>query len=306
MQGDASMPNAKDDTRPNRELPEDNRSPRGGWGMGAVALVFVCVAAATLAYSYRQRQQIDEMALTNQSLGASITQLQNEIQSLTERLDRARETDQAREKSSSGNGGGASASDARPRRRPSGAAAADSQLSQLRNQLSDQRKELAGTRDDLTKTREDLEGKLDSTRDELSGSVSRTRDQLSGSIARTHDELENLQKRGERNYYEFSADKSKQFQRVGPVSLSLRKVDFKHKSYDLALFVDDFQMQKKGVNLYEPVWIRLIDQPDPVELVVNRIDKNKIQGYISAPKYKKSDLGATASTAAPADGEPLP
>jgi hypothetical protein len=32
-------------------------------------------------------------------------------------------------------------------------------------------------------------------------------------------------------------------------------------------------------------------------LVVNQIGKDQIQGYISEPKYKKSELGDTASAA---------
>ena len=79
------------------------------------------------------------------------------------------------------------------------------------------------------------------------------------------------------------------------MSLSLRKVNTKRKSYDLAMFVDDNQMQKKSVNLYEPIWINLEDRPQPVQLVVNRITKDQIQGYISEPKYKKAELGETVS-----------
>ena len=151
------------------------------------------------------------------------------------------------------------------------------------------------TREDLNKTRDDLQGKLDSTRDDLSGSLASTRNELSGSIARTHDDLVALQKRGERNYYEFQITRSKDFHRVGPISLSLRKANTKRKSYDLALSVDDNQLQKKSVNLFEPVWINLEDRPQPLQLVVNQITKDQIQGYVSEPKYKRSELGDTAS-----------
>lgn len=163
----------------------------------------------------------------------------------------------------------------------------DPRYKHLQEELSDQRKELASTREEVEKARTGLLGSLNSTRDELNGS-----------IARTHDELVALEKRGERNYIEFELDKSKDFQRVGSISLSLRKVDFKKKHYDLAMMVDDFELQKKNVNLFEPVWITLADRPQPVELVVNEIHKDEIKGYISAPKYKKSEL--VAITAAPA------
>jgi hypothetical protein len=158
----------------------------------------------------------------------------------------------------------------------------------MQEQLSEQQKQLASTREDLDKTREDLQNKLSSTRDELSGS-----------IARNHDELVALAKRGERNYYEFQLTKSKQFQRVGPVSLSLRKANVKHKSYDLALVVDDNPLNKKNINLYEPVWISLSDRPEPLQLVVNQVSQNQVRGYLSEPKYKKPELASASADAQP-------
>ena len=73
-----------------------------------------------------------------------------------------------------------------------------------------------------------------------------------------------------------------------------------HKYFDMSMMVDDFKLDKKHVNLYEPVWINLSDRPQPVQLVVNRIDKNQVTGYISEPKYKKSQL----ASAAPAETKP--
>jgi len=102
-----------------------------------------------------------------------------------------------------------------------------------------------------------------------------------------------LEKRGERNYFEFQIDKAKKFQKVGPVSLSVRKVDFKRKYYDMQMLVEDQTLEKKHVNLYEPVMIRLADQPQPLELVVNEVSKDRVKGYLSAPKYKNSELAST-------------
>ena len=48
---------------------------------------------------------------------------------------------------------------------------------------------------------------IDATRQDLAG----TRTELSGSIASTHEELIALERKGERKYYEFDLDKSKQF-----------------------------------------------------------------------------------------------
>jgi hypothetical protein len=155
----------------------------------------------------------------------------------------------------------------------------DKRYVELKAQLDDQQKQLKETQDEVAKNRADLEG-----------SISSTRDELNGSIAKTHDELVLLEKRGERAYYEFDLPKAKEFQRVGPMSISLRKTDTKHKNYDLAMLVDDNELSKKKVNLYEPVWIHLEAGGQPVQVVVNKIEKNTVHGYVSAPKYKQSEL----------------
>jgi len=110
----------------------------------------------------------------------------------------------------------------------------DKKYVQLQAQLAEQEKKLKETQDEVAKNRSDLEGTINSTRDDLNGS-----------IAKTHDELVVLEKRGERSYFEFDLSKQKQFQRVGPLTLSLRKTDTKHKSYDVAMIVDDNELQKK-------------------------------------------------------------
>ena len=250
------------------------------WGIGIAVLVLCVVAGISLAYVSRERRQLNDLNATNQSLSSSIAQMKTEMQVMADKLSQPPPAPPARIVSEG-------ASNPSPRFR------------QMQARLADQEKQLSSTREDLNKTRDDLQGKLDSTRDELSGSLASTKDELNGSIGRTHDDVVALQKRGERNYYEFQLNKSKEFKRIGPVSLSLRKVNTKRKSYDLALFVDDNQLQKKSINLYEPIWINMDDRPQPVQLVVNQIGKDQIRGYISEPKYKKSELGDTASVAAP-------
>jgi hypothetical protein len=160
----------------------------------------------------------------------------------------------------------------------------------MQTRLANQQKQIDTAREEAGQSRKELQDNLNSTRDELGGS-----------IARTHEELTLLQKRGERNYYEFQMDKSKQFRAAGPLSLSLRKVNVKQGYYDLVLVVDDRQLEKKHVNLYEPLLFTLADRPQPVELVVNQISKDHVQGYVSEPRYKKSELTAVSSAAKPAN-----
>jgi len=170
----------------------------------------------------------------------------------------------------------------------------DSRLQRLQSQISMQQKELAQTREEIAKNQQNLQGELNSTREDLQGRLNSTKDELSGSIAKNHDELVILQKRGERNYYEFDLTKSKEVRRVGPVSLALRKSNMKRKNYNMDMLVEDNRLEKKNVNLYEPVWINLTDRPQPVEIVVNFIGKDQIRGYVSEPKYKRSELAQGA------------
>jgi len=161
----------------------------------------------------------------------------------------------------------------------------DPRWRKLQNQLTAQGKAIEENRTNL-----------DSTRQELSSA----RTELQGSIARTHDDLVVLQRKGERNYYEFDIDKSKQFSHTGPVGISLRKANIKHQYADLELMLDDLKMSKKHLNLYEPAMFYPGDEERPLELVIQRISKDHIHGYISAPKYRNSELTAASSDSAAA------
>lgn len=266
----------------------DTSTPRGrvlGGGAALLALLLIGTSAYALIGMGREQRHAQQLTASNQVLNESLRQLRSELQAMSDRLSKlAAEPPPA-----------ASAPESRvvtqPRPRASAArtavrvGVADPRWQQMQTRLSEQQKEIANTRQELDHARQDLEGKLNSTRDDLSGS-----------IARNHDELAALEKRGQRNYYEFQLDKSKQFHQVGPLSLSVRKVDFKHKHYDLVMIVDDRQLEKKQINLYEPVLLTLTDRPQPIEMVVNEINANQIKGYVSAPKFKSSELANAAST----------
>ena len=149
----------------------------------------------------------------------------------------------------------------------------DARYKKLKSQLDAQGKEIEDTRSDL----------------------SNTRTELTGSIAKSHDELVLLEKKGERNYYEFDINKSKQFQHDGQVGIRLRKANDKHQYADLDLMVDDRNLTQKHVNLYQPVMFYTPDSPQPLELVINNVSKNHIHGYVSVSKYRQSELASMAN-----------
>ncbi len=142
----------------------------------------------------------------------------------------------------------------------------------------------------------DAQGKaIEQTRKDLEGDLVNTKTELSGSIAHTHDELVLLRKKGERNYAEFDLSKSKQFKREGPLELRLKKANEKHQYADLELMVDDRNLSQKHVNLYQPVMFYTPDSPQAVEVVINNVSKDHIHGYVSAPKYRQSELASMSS-----------
>ncbi|HEY2857067.1 MAG TPA: hypothetical protein VGJ21_01460, partial [Terracidiphilus sp.] len=153
----------------------------------------------------------------------------------------------------------------------------DPRYKKLQSQLDAQNKAIEETRNALTGTQGDLVN---------------TRTELTGSIAHTHDELVVLERRGERNYVEFDLSKSKQYEHKGPFGVRLRKANVKHQYADLELIVDDRNLSQKHVNLYQPVMFYTPDSPQPVEVVINDISKDHIRGYISAPKYRQSELAS--------------
>ena len=150
----------------------------------------------------------------------------------------------------------------------------------------------------------DAQGKaIEQTRKDLEGDLSSTRTELTGSIAHTHDELVLLRKRGERNYAEFDISKSKEFKREGPLEVRLKKANTKHQYADLELMVDDRNLSQKHVNLYQPVMFYTPDNPQPVEVVINDISKDHIHGYVSAPKYRQSELASMSSDNGASQGQ---
>jgi hypothetical protein len=236
-------------------------------GAGIVALIIVL--GLSVGYIYQQQSNSKQVASQNADMSATISQMQSQIETLTSKVNQPPAVQPAPSAAASQPGTASTAS----RRRT---AAENKRLKEMQAKLDDQQKQLKDTQDAVAQTRSDLATGLDSTRNDLNSS-----------IARTHDELVSLEQRGERNYFEFDLTKAKHFQREGPISVSLRKADPKHKRYDLALVVDDNQLSKKNVNLYEPVWINGSDMQQ-VQLVVNKVDKDHIHGYVSAPKYAQS------------------
>lgn len=157
--------------------------------------------------------------------------------------------------------------------------AVQKQLGDVQTDVNTVKTDVGGVKTDVASTQADLA----TAKSQLTRVVG---DQgvMSGLIATNHDELVELRRRGERNYYEFTLQKGGAPQIVGTVKLALKKADPKKSRYTMFVSADDKNIEKKDKNLDEPVQFYAGKQPALYEVVVNNINKNQVQGYLSTPK----------------------
>ena len=132
---------------------------------------------------------------------------------------------------------------------------------------------------------------LDATRKDLEDSrreITDVKTSLSAQIARNAGELADLRKKGERDYFEFDIAKPKknEMSRVADIQLQLRRTDAKKAKYDMLIQVDDSRLEKKDRTANEPVQFLVGRDKLRYEIVVNYVDKDRVRGYLSAPKDK--------------------
>src|SRR5438445_1789483 len=169
-----------------------------------------------------------------------------------------------------------------------------SQMKESEEKIGAVATEVGGAKKDIEATKSDLEatkGKLERSMGDMNV--------MSGLIARNRDDLEDLRRRGDRNYYEFTLQKSKKAQRVGPVQMSLNRTDAKKSKYTITVIADDKTIEKKDKTSGEPVqfYVKGSARMAPYEIVVFDVGRNQITGYLATPK----DAGTAAAPAAPAD-----
>jgi len=255
----------------------------------APLLAAVVVAGGGVGYAVHENHAAQELAAQNQQVSAQLSATQSQLNQLTAKVSELTvrsETQAAAPPAAAAAPAPATpavVTGARAAGKPRASRAADRRLTKMQAQLDAQGKAIEETRGDLTNTRTEL----------------------TGSIAKTHDELVVLEKKG---YFEFDLQKSKQFTHEGPVGVSLRKANLKHQYADLELMVEDRDLVQKHVNLDQPVMFYQPDTELPIQVVINDITKDHIHGYVSAPKYRKSELasmsdgGANGANAQGSDG----
>jgi len=106
----------------------------------------------------------------------------------------------------------------------------------------------------------------------------------SGYVATNGKEIAALKRLGERNIIEINLSKAKQPQRVGDISLLLKKADPKRNRYTIEVVADDKTTEKKDRTINEPVQFYVAKAKQPYEIVINQVKKDQIVGYLATPK----------------------
>jgi septal ring factor EnvC (AmiA/AmiB activator) len=139
-------------------------------------------------------------------------------------------------------------------------------------------------------------GKVSTDLDKTIGDLNMTRSELGTLIARNHDEIDVLRRQGERDYIEFTITGKNQPQKVGNVTVELKGIDQKRNRSNIAYTVEDKRYEAKNANINSPQFFYLSGTHQPEELVINKVGKNTISGYLSVPKANSQPVTAATNS----------
>src|SRR5499433_208282 len=140
---------------------------------------------------------------------------------------------------------------------------------------------VGGVATDLASTKEDLK---------------MARSEMGTLIARNHDEIDQLRRLGERDYIEFTIAGKNKPQKVGNLTVELKGVNEKRGQFSVAMTAEDRRFEKKNRAMNEPIFFYLSGTKIPEELVVNKVSKDTVSGYVSIPKANSQAQPSTSSS----------
>jgi chromosome segregation ATPase len=110
------------------------------------------------------------------------------------------------------------------------------------------------------------------------------RSELGTLIARNHDEIDVLRRMGERDYIEFTIAGKNKPQKVGNLTVELKGVNEKRNRANVVVVLEDKKLEEKNRNINSPIIVYPSGAHQAEEVVINKIGKNSISGYLSVPK----------------------
>jgi len=138
--------------------------------------------------------------------------------------------------------------------------------------------------------------KVSTDLDKTNSDLSMARSELGTLIARNHDEIDVLRRMGERDYIEFTITGKNQPQKIGNVTVELKGVNEKRNRSNIAYIVEDKRYEAKNANINSPLFFYFSGAHLPEEIVINKVVKNSISGYLSIPKANSQPVTAASAT----------
>jgi hypothetical protein len=99
-----------------------------------------------------------------------------------------------------------------------------------------------------------------------------------------HYAVEMLLRMGERDSTEFTIAERNKPQTVGGVTIELKKTNPKKNQFNVVLVVDDKRTEMRNRTVDEPIFFYTHQSQQPIEIVIDQVEKNKVTGYVSVPK----------------------
>lgn len=222
-------------------------------------------SSSTITATSRKHEQVlrDELENTRRQANMAASEVKKEALSYAEQQAKRLESAQ-REQAQKVSGDIAEVKES--------ANSANAKIADVSGDVTNVKQQVASTKTDLDKTISDLK--------KVTGDLG----VQSGYIATNGKEIAALRRLGERNYVEFKLSKAKAPQKIGDVSLLLKKADPKKNRFTLELTADDKSTEKRDRTINEPIQFLMARAKQPYEIVVNEVRKDMIVGYIAEPK----------------------
>jgi hypothetical protein len=272
-------------------VPQDAAAPR--W-VGIIVVALAVVSLAALGAGWTASTRSKELA---QTLAAQSQQLKQNEEVLNQRLAKAEDTNAQLQGELSVVTDKMKLTQGELKKAHQQAAKIKEEdakeLADLQNQTSAELATKASV-DDVNRLGTDVTG-VKTDLDATKNSLQMARGEFGTLIAKNHDEIEELRRRGDRDYYEFTIDKKNDRQKVGDLMVELRGSNSKKNLYTVAIYVDDARYEKKNRSANEPVYFFVHGSRAPLEFTVNSIGKDKITGYLSVPKMNTTHAQASGN-----------
>ena len=78
--------------------------------------------------------------------------------------------------------------------------------------------------------------------------------------------------------------------------LELKGINEKKNQVNLAMTVEDKRFEKKNRALNEPIFFYLSGTHIPEEVVINKVGKDQVSGYVSIPKANAQQASASTTS----------